>query len=107
MPAPTAASASNNIAVDGTGGTIFSGKGEAIVIACKTGSTVNALVNVSSLHASGEFYEIEAGQREYFVKIDGDLGTVTAKGNSGGLLPRARSIAFMLVNKPMITCAIR
>jgi hypothetical protein len=82
MAAPTAANASNNIDVDSTGGTIYSGNDEGIVVSCKTGSAVSALVSVGGLGHGSNFYEIAAGAKEYFVRAGG-LITVIAKGNSG------------------------
>lgn len=82
MAAPTAANASNNITVDATGGTIYAGNDEGIVVSCKTGSAVNALVSVGGLGHGANFHEIEAGQKEYFYR-PGGLVNVLAKGNSG------------------------
>ncbi len=83
--APTPADAANTITVDGTGGTIYSGTKQRIVIRCRTTSTNSVLVNVSSMHGATQFDEIEPGKEWPYVNPAG-LGTVTAKSSTGNAI---------------------
>lgn len=53
------------------------------LVRCKSSSASSVDVNVSGLHNTGEYLEIEAGIERIFRLGDGRLQAVTAKGKTG------------------------
>lgn len=93
MSAPTAATAANGVTIDSTGGVIFQGGGvyqstftgraEEIMIANRSTNSVALLVNISGMHASGEFAGLQPSSTPYYFRAKNcSIGTVTVKSAS-------------------------
>lgn len=83
MAAPTPATAANGITIDTTGGAIFTGRARGITIANRSSSGGVLLVNISGMHAPGEFVGIEPSTvARKFKASNLSLGTVTVKAAS-------------------------
>lgn len=86
MSAPNPASAANTIAIDSTGGVIYSpanGPAREIMICNRSTNSVALLVNISGMHKSGEFAGLEPSTVPRLFRASNlSLGTVTVKSAS-------------------------